>query len=116
MTSMDAGVSVSALPSAGVIFRTSSAVRVPAPGRFSTMMVEAYPFISLAGDLATVSVDPPGGEPTSVRAVPRTVCACAGRQEAGATDARPPAQAIDRNRRFVIMACLLRTLSPANRT
>jgi hypothetical protein len=41
MTIIDDGVSATIEPSAGLTFKLSSAMRPPAPGRLSTMTVEA---------------------------------------------------------------------------
>src|SRR5713226_8896901 len=77
-------------PSAALFFKTSITTRPPAPGRFSTMVEDAYAFICSARSLATTSVGPPAGKPTRMRAVECNGCARVG-ERPDAYDAIPPA-------------------------
>jgi len=77
-------------PSAALFFKTSSTTRPPAPGRFSTMVEDAYAFICSATSLATTSVGPPAGKPTMMRAVDCDGCDRVG-ETPNAYDAMPPA-------------------------
>src|SRR5262252_7820792 len=61
-------------PSAALFFSTSITTRPPAPGRFSTIVVDAYAFICSARSLAITSLGPPGGKPTRMRAVECNGC------------------------------------------
>ena len=70
MVSIEAGVWMYRLPSAGAAFAASSAMRPPAPGRFSTNMLALSGVrIRSAKVRATMSEDPPGGQPSKARMV-----------------------------------------------
>src|SRR5262249_13530568 len=53
-----------------------------------------------------MSTGPPGGKPTMMRVVPRTACARARCQRAGASEASAPALASEKKQRLVTMAFL----------
>ena len=61
-------------PSAALFFSTSITTRPPAPGRFSTIVEDAYAFICSAKSLAMTSLGPPAGKPTMMRAVACNGC------------------------------------------
>src|SRR5262249_27108174 len=55
-------------PSAALFFSTSITTRPPAPGRFSTILVDAAAFTCSARSLWLTSRRPPAGQPARARA------------------------------------------------
>ena len=86
-------------PSAALFFKASIATRPPAPGRFSTIVEDAYAFICSARSLATTSVGPPGGKPTRMRAVECNGCDRVG-ERPKVYEAIPPALPNKKRRRL----------------
>ena len=86
-------------PSAALFFSTSITTRPPAPGRFSTIVEDAYAFICSARSLAMTSVGPPGGKPTRMRAVDCNGCDRVG-ERPKAYEAIPPALPNKKRRRL----------------
>src|SRR5262245_31393312 len=79
-------------PSAALFLGTSITQRPPAPGRFSTIVGDAYAFICSARSLAITSLGPPAGKPTMIRAVECNGCDSVG-ERPKANEAIPPALA-----------------------
>src|SRR3954449_1781320 len=86
-------------PSAALFFKTSITTRPPAPGRFSTIVEDAYAFICSARSLAITSLGPPAGKPTMMRAVECNGCDRVG-ERPSAYDATPPALPNKKRRRL----------------
>src|SRR5215468_4891139 len=89
-------------PSAALFFSTSITTRPPAPGRFSTIVEDAYAFICSATSLAITSLGPPAGKPTMIRAVECNGCARLG-ESPRAYDAIPPALPNRKRRRLKLI-------------
>ena len=88
------GVIITTLPSAGEAFSRSAATRPPAPARFSiTMLSLRSSFIFSASTRETMSMEPPGGKPTSTL---RVLSLCA-----WAVGSKPAAARAVKSRRFM---------------
>ena len=99
---MDAGLSSRTEPSGAPALAVSTAMRPPAPGRLSMMMVEAYPRIWSTSSRAVTSDDPPGAKPTIMRVSLPTTWLCARR--GAAIEAPAPAAAATNRRRLSMIS------------